>query len=393
MNPPAISESIRKGAQLLLIAAFLLILWLPTLDSIFHLDATPPANENREFARPPEFKGFKHSKAFLAGSEAYFNDHFGFRKQLVTWNNNWKHKLFHEAPFSSVITGSDGWLFLASYQMVEHYTGLLRWTPDELDAWQKVLEARRDWLARRGIKYLFVVPPDKHSIYAEHLPEWLKKSDQPSKLDQFVAHMKARSTVEILDLRGPLLAAKHKALIYPLTETHWNHLGAFLASEEIIKALARQLPELQPLSPDAFERKSLPDRQGDLARLAGQSQPEPDQFELLPRPPLAPLTQITGKALPQRRWPQPDPVITQNPNARGKAILFRDSFADNLVPFLGHHFGETIYLWRHNWDYAFIEQEKPTVLIDEVLERTFNQQSPLNLLRFHLEQVEHQDRD
>jgi len=91
-------------------------------------------------------------------------------------------------------------------------------------------------------------------------------------------------------------------LVYPLTETHWNSLGAFIACHEIIQTLSRELPELllQPLSLDAFERKPLPARQGDLARLAGQMTPETNLFALTPRPPLTPLDQTHGQIPPHR---------------------------------------------------------------------------------------------
>jgi alginate O-acetyltransferase complex protein AlgJ len=375
MKAPATLEKIRRLIRALLIASFLVVLWLPALDSFLGLDSTPPPNENRTFATFPSFDGPGKSQQFIRGVDAYFTDHFGFRKRLVTWNNEWKNKWFHEAPFSSVMAGRDGWLYLASYQMVEHYTGLSRFTPEDLSDWQKLLEARRDWLARFNTKYIFVIPPDKQSIYPEHLPEWLKKSNRPPKLDQFVEHMKTHSTVEVLDLRNPLLEAKQTEQVYPLTDTHWNQLGAFIGCQEIIKALVRQLPNLHPLSLEQFERKPEPDRQGDLARMAGQAQLEPKQFSLVPRPPLAPLQRTTGKALPSKHWPLPDPVITLNPNARSEAIVFRDSFSDNLIPFLGYHFNQVIYISRFEWDTAFIEREKPMVVIDELLERSFNIQN------------------
>ncbi len=386
MNTPTICEKARGGIRALLVLLFLGVLWLPSLDALFHWDATPPANENRRFATFPEFAGFKSSKAFIAGLEAFFNDHFGFRKLLVTWNNEWKHALFHEAPFSSVMNGRNGWLFLASYQMTEHYTGLSRWTPEDLIDWQRLLEARRDWLEPFGVKYIYVVPPDKHSVYPEHLPEWLKQGPLPSKLDQFIAHMKAHSTVEVLDLRASLLAAKSNGLVYPLTDTHWNAYGGFIASQEIIKALKRQIPGLQPMSLDDFERKPLPDRQGDLARLAGQLQPEAGQFAIVPRPPVAPLRQITGKSKLLEPWHDPQTLITLCDDAHGKAIVFRDSFGDNLIPFLGFYFHEVVYRFRRDLDADMLRREKPVVVIDEELERMFNLRNPrLSLEAFKAE--------
>ena len=100
----------------------------------------------------------------MAASEAYFNDHFGFRKKLIRWFQNWKTGFFHDRTVYNVITGRDGWLFTSDLQMVGHYPGMKQFTPAELKSWQTLLEKRRGWLAARGIKYLFVVSPDKQTV-------------------------------------------------------------------------------------------------------------------------------------------------------------------------------------------------------------------------------------
>jgi len=94
MNAPVAAEKFCKALRVALIAGFVVALWLPLLDSFFGLDAAPPANEKRQFAKFPECKSIGGLKSFLAGLEAYFNDHFGFRKQLVIWNNQWKQAWF-----------------------------------------------------------------------------------------------------------------------------------------------------------------------------------------------------------------------------------------------------------------------------------------------------------
>jgi alginate O-acetyltransferase complex protein AlgJ len=50
-------------------------------------------------------------------------------------------------------------------------------------------------------------------------------------------------------------------------------------------------------------------------------------------------------------------------------VMFRDSFATYLIPFLGYHFQRSVYIWQRPWDLALIEREKPDVVIDEMLER------------------------
>src|ERR1035441_2650174 len=217
MNPASeIPSSGRVWADRILVVVFLSLLWAPTADKLFHLDGSRAPGENRLPARQPEVRELasSHLQKCLADSEAYFNDHFGFRKKLIRWFQNWKLGLFHDRTVYNVITGRNGWLFTSDLQMVEHYLGMKKLTPAELKSWQTLLEKRRDWLAQRGIKYLFVIPPDKQTIYPEELPAWLADAaptNRETKLDQFEKYMREHSTVQILDLRGPLIAAKATA--------------------------------------------------------------------------------------------------------------------------------------------------------------------------------------
>ena len=107
---------------------------------------------------------------------------------------------------------------------------------------------------------------------------------------------------------------------------------------------------------------------------------EQKQFDFSPRLPLEPITITTDiSRLPSHWATNAEPKISLNSKARGKAVVFRDSFAVSWYPFLGYHFREVIFIWRYHWDAAFLEREKPDVVIDEILERFLNQQNPRDL--------------
>jgi alginate O-acetyltransferase complex protein AlgJ len=381
---PRQQERIRHGLQWATIAVFLGLLWLPAFDSFFHWDKAPMPNENRAPARFPAFNlTIGGVRDFVAGLESYYNDHFGFRRRLIRWNNHWKHEVFNESNLPNVVTGRGGWLYYSGDDMIENCLGLTQFSPKELREWQSLLETRRDWLAKRGIRYLFVVTPNKESIYPEFLPEWMVKARPTTKLDQFFDYMKTNSTVEVLDLRPLLAEAKKTSLVYMVTDTHWNYDGAFIAHQELIRTLSRQLPGLVPLSLAAFKRTSIQKSGGDLARMLGQEQTrlETEYPSFTPLPPLAPLTSTTApQLLPGKKWNKfMEPSFTENTNRTGTAILFRDSFAGFWVPFLGQYFGKVIYLSEENWEPAFIEKENPVVVIDELVERSFYTANPEEL--------------
>jgi hypothetical protein len=78
-------------------------------------------------------------------------------------------------------------------------------------------------------------------------------------------------------------------------------------------------------------------------------------------------------------------VATRNPNAWGSAVVYGDSFVNNWIPFLGYNFGQVYYFNNHflmsNFmDANLFEQDKPAVVIIEVIERSFNVAKPKELL-------------
>ena len=119
MTTAANSNRLRARFEWLTIALFALLLWLPTADHFLGLDHARATEENRRLAPPPVYHGTSGLATFDASFEAYFNDHFGFRKQLIRWSNHWKNGLFHDPSAPSVLLGRDGWLYFSGDQMFE----------------------------------------------------------------------------------------------------------------------------------------------------------------------------------------------------------------------------------------------------------------------------------
>jgi hypothetical protein len=67
-----------------------------------------------------------------------------------------------------------------------------------------MLRRRSDQLERRGIRCLFVVAPDKHSIYPEYLPETVSVHS-PTELDQLLPSLDEAGVLHV-DLRPALRA-------------------------------------------------------------------------------------------------------------------------------------------------------------------------------------------
>lgn len=388
MNPAGGTIPSRKAwADWLVIFIFVALLWLPTIDFFTGMDVTRPPDENRLPASKPRLTtwSFPDLQNYVGSAEIYFNDHFGFRKRLIRWCSQWKASLYHDLTGHKVVEGRDGWLFTGELQMIEHYLGMQQFTPAQLRDWQTLLEKRRDWLAARGIKYLVVIPPDKHSIYPEDLPDWLQNAaptNRVTKLDQFVQYMKAHSTVDVLDLRPALLSAKVVAPLYLQNDTHWNQFGSFIGAREVISRLSKQSPDLPLLKLEDYRWTNLPVASGDLLAFLGEQRTEKNYFEFTAKNPAAiPQVQVSEGILSTWNTRKPG-AITENPAAKaGTLIIFGDSFGHGWHLYLGSRFRRVFYFGENReFNPKVILENQPQVVINEMLERLFNTHDPGEIL-------------
>ena len=388
MKPVCAISSRRTGSlDWLTIAIFAALLSLPALDYFTGVDVTRPPDENRLPAPKPQLKDWnlRALQNWFAGAEDYFNDHFGFRKRLIRWCQQWKSRLYRDESGHKVLVGPHGWLFSGELEMIDHYLGLARFTPAQLRAWQTLLEKRRDWLAARGIKYVFIVAPDKHDIYPEELPLWLQNAapaGRETKLDQFLEYMKTHSTVSVLDLRPPLLAAKGTASTYLQIDTHWNLFGAFVAARQVIQALAAQIPGLPPLRLEDFTYTNVPARDGDLSRLLGRPMAEKNFFVFKPKPGVTtPEIRLATNLVSAWNPHAPNAISENAAPLTVDAVVFHDSFGMSWREFFGHCFKRAVFeAERREFNPRVIEENRPQVVISEFLERFFNTFDPNEML-------------
>ncbi len=374
------TAGIRTAADVAITGLFALVIWLPTGDWIFGLDGAPTPVEKRKLAEMPDVECTPRAIGrFPSKFEAYFNDHFGYRKRLIRWHGKAATKWLGVAPSPKVVRGRDGWLFYAGEGVIDYHRARYPFTRGELVEWQRALEGRREWLAARGIRYLVVVAPNKHSIYPEYLPAWVNRVGDATRLDQLLEHMSGHSDVAILDLRPPVLAAKGDRFLYHRTDTHWNDRGAFVAYRAIMRRLAGWFPQARPLERTDFDCRVVESDGRDLAVMLGQQDSMREK-----EPVFVPST--------PRRACKVDPgePATAGPRGKGsrtlvmerengqipRAVMLRDSFSVALVPFLSEHFGRIVYLWDYGFDTEAIERERPDVVVQELVERALTNVRP-----------------
>jgi hypothetical protein len=367
----AVRSRCRILADSSLVILFLVALCVPAVRSLS--DPAAQANaENRRLAPEPEWRWKRaYLLAFPAKFEAFFNDRFGYRDTLIHWMNLARVCWLRTSTSNTIIIGKKGWLYYTDTPIGRDYENVRPFTDEELQTWQHALEDRRAWLAARGIHYYFVIAPDKQTIYPEMLPDALRQRQGPSRLDQLQAYLQAHSDFRIVDLREPLLQARDRERLYCITDSHWNERGGYLGYRSLMTTIAASFPGLQPLPRSAFTEVTQRGRGGDLAHMLGLDDWFGEEHLLLA--PRTPRQAYEVHVDPPADLPQGHrPLLIERPEARlPRAVMFHDSFADCLIPFLSEHFRRILYLPQepHEFDYDLVEREHPDIVIQETVER------------------------
>jgi hypothetical protein len=333
--------------------------------------------EKRNLAEYPLFpKSLKALSEFPGKFNPYYSDHFGFRELLTKVYFKLVYQAGIQSAVNDVTFGQDDWLFLGSiqkgYQKYDNPIGDVMnvdlYTKKELADFVSSIVAIKNWLGNKGIEYVYVIVPNKHTIYFENLPKHISKQNNKSSTDQVLEYLQKHTDVTVVDLRPPLFAEKKKHQVYFKYDTHWNQYGANAAQYEIMKNIKSFFPrKIAPflLNQDQFE--ILTTKEGDLAKLAKTE----NLKENMPQP------VFKDGCTPANEFSEPEFGETHTlvcNNQRLNVIVFMDSFFVSLKPYISRYFNRSTYIWERINEASltkYVEQEKPDIVIDEVVERTF----------------------
>jgi hypothetical protein len=182
--------------------------------------------------------------------------------------------------------------------------------------------------------------------------------------------------VPTVDFRPALLAAKGRERLFEKTDTHWNERGAYVAYRELVAALRAQAPSIPPaMGREAFEAVARDEPGMDLAGMIGLKHVlREERLLLVPRAPRKARTVEPEGGEPW--WGSPR-VVTEIPGSTlPRAVVFRDSFVSRLAPFLSEHFSRVVYAWQDNFDADLVREERPDVVIQEIVGRHLHKAWP-----------------
>jgi hypothetical protein len=330
----------------------------------------PDIQENRILAPKPDWpRRLQDIRAFRKAADAYVADHFPARPHLIGALNRLR-MLAGVSGSSRVIVGRDGWLFFDDDTHLGAARGDPPMSPPEMRDWLRTLAGRTEMLQARGILYLLVSPPSKETVYPQHAPWWFQGPSPRRPAILLPQLAREAGAGEVLYLHPELAEATRRSeKTFSRHDTHWTSYGAYAGYVGLMNRLhALGLTEApRPLSD--FQKRDL-GRRGprDLALMLGVSSFVDLDYPHFEEPPGMVSTRVSYLSAKQD-WTGPQVIDTDQP---GKPVLLmtRDSFSNELLPFLLPHFSRLILAHNQDgfWRPDLIERFMPDIVIMEVIE-------------------------
>jgi len=346
--------------DVLLVALFGLFLLAPASLHLLSLGQTTAADEMRNLVvRPALPTSLGAWRNFGTELDAWLADRFGLRPALVAAASRLRFA-FRLPGGKSVVAGKDGWLYSNFYGEIEQHTGLQLMSQAEVEGWIGALKQDRDWLAARGIRFVFVIVPDKSEIYPEHLPEGLPRGSLTI-VDQMTAALRRDGTIDYVDLTPAMQAAKATGQIYYRTDNHWNRIGAYWGLAAVMKGRWPAGIGLPPLTDYSLDERPFHGPLVDYLKLqCCLGEPRGDLLRRFPDPVVA----HGNLDVPDAGDAWIDTIHKDYPGV----FLIADSFAWAWFQLLPDVSSRMLYS-RHDGPFpaTAIEKEKPAIVIYELV--------------------------
>jgi len=261
-----------------------------------------------------------------------------------------------------VLEGREGWLFLRrdTNDVIGQHTGRVSLSSDQRDAWAEVLARRLATAESLGVRWLCAVIPDKESIYPEQLPKTIVPA--PRRPVHDLLDVAAEAGAPVLYALQDLERRKDEWDLYPKTDTHWSHRGAYVVYRAICERLGEGGLLVDPVGEESIEWTDE-EHPGDLG-----GKLHPPVASSMPR---ARLSEHHGRLVFDNGLRNHGRVLIfeRLDGAGPTCVVFGESFAENMLIFLKETFGRLVVVHTSMFVEEVVERERPDVVLSLPLER------------------------
>lgn len=298
----------------------------------------------------------KFNANYLSELGDYFEYHFAFRPQLVTANSLIRNAIFHDSGTDQVICGNNGYMYYVD--TLDDYFVKNKLEDFELKIIAENLKATQDYLESNGKNFCFLLAPNKNSLYPQYMPyNYIKGIDQ-NNFERLIPYLENNqvnyiNTFDIFNNESDCLYLKE--------DSHWNNKGASIVSNAIFEKFKKD-------KISNFSWINRQDRDGDLfimeypSIVGTEEESYAEGFN-------------DQKALTGKNWnfifgnSYEDTISATKSNYLSKnnrnLYMFRDSFANALMPYLSSAYSKAVYSKLIPFDIqAAVNTESDDVLLE-----------------------------
>ena len=229
----------KKALDYLYILLFLGLLLIP----VIYMNRKPYAVsdlDNRVLAYAPEIG----EENFPAKFETYLKDRIGFRTEMITsylvFNDTVAGYLDH--PLYE--NGKDGYVFFGMHNVIQY--------DDFHRTYAEFVKRMQDYCESRGISFYFAFEPEKTSVLRQYVPDGVNYDD--SWVDQMFSYMEEMGVHCINNTQVLTEKSKTEQVFNVKYDAgHWNDLGCFYATNNILSRIHEDYPQITELSKDEFD--------------------------------------------------------------------------------------------------------------------------------------------
>ena len=270
--------------RFLLSILFIVSLLIPAIYTQWNIANSVSVAEKRKlssFPPPPWQISNSTSKTWLEwprNIDHFLEDNVGLRKKCIQSYNSFAYNILDYCAVRHVLKGKDGWLFYnpiakRGWKRGEDPIADARATKPlsktQIIKWVDKLQKHKAHVESWGGHFIFVIAPNKSTIYPEYLPkEYRKTYNKERPIDQIISAAK-KANIDVIDLRKVIIKTKENEELYSKRDTHWNHAGAFIAAKTIMQQLHKYDSNIPVPEISDFNMPMVPLMKCDLSILTG----------------------------------------------------------------------------------------------------------------------------
>lgn len=352
--------------------AFVLLIGLPLLNFNGLIIRFERVNENRVFCDSLPFR-IQQLDKFPNAFDAYHNDNFSFRTPLLTLVHRIHYDLFGSTPHrNDLLIGKKGWYFMGGEEKAI-YEGREHFSEKQLTHLFALWRERIRFLKKKNIRVHWVICPIKHHVYNDMLPENVRRPNHMSRTEQLAFYLNRSFPNLVLNPVNKLKQGRKEHRVYFKLDNHWNARAGWYSTQYLLEELKKELPSIDDRYLSYYKWSDSTKRDGIHKAMLGIRELSEQAPFILPGQETAKTVRNYGFKVPKGfpyPWKYEMRFISSNKRSP-RLLVIRDSFSDDLIPFLKEAFSESVFIFD-NWEYALhpeiIDKVNPDIVLFITLE-------------------------